>query len=191
MEINKTGKQVYIIHGYGATPDNHWFPWLKEKLTADGATADILELPTPLSPNLNEWLDYLSQHAAPLTKDTYLVAHSLGCVALLKHLLQVTPKEQIGGLILVSGFTKSLPGLELLDEFTQEQLDYSQVIAMTTNRAVIASKDDSIVPYSFSKELAEEVDAALYPVESGGHFLDSDGFTELPVVYDVLRDMMN
>ncbi|MBT2605987.1 alpha/beta hydrolase, partial [Bacillus sp. ISL-53] len=29
------GKQVYIIHGYGASPANHWFPWLKEKLIAD------------------------------------------------------------------------------------------------------------------------------------------------------------
>ncbi|MED4253322.1 alpha/beta hydrolase, partial [Priestia megaterium] len=28
------GKQVYIIHGYGASPSNHWFPWLKEKLLA-------------------------------------------------------------------------------------------------------------------------------------------------------------
>ena len=28
----KMEKQVYIVHGYGATPDNHWFKWLEEEL---------------------------------------------------------------------------------------------------------------------------------------------------------------
>ncbi|MBD5025023.1 hydrolase, partial [Xanthomonas citri pv. citri] len=32
-------KQVYIIHGYRASSTNHWFPWLKKRLLADGVQA--------------------------------------------------------------------------------------------------------------------------------------------------------
>lgn len=193
IDVNEkipSSKQVYIIHGYGASPANHWFSWLKEKLSADGIVVDILKMPTPLSPNLNEWLKHLFQNANILTKDTYFVAHSLGCVSLLKHLQQTELKEQIGGLVLVSGFTKSLPSFQLLDEFTQERLDYNRIVDKVKKRAVIASKNDPIVPFSFSKELAAEIHADFYAIENGGHFLESDGFTTLPIVYDVLGNMM-
>lgn len=33
----KMKKQVYIIHGYRASSTNHWFPWLKKRLLADGS----------------------------------------------------------------------------------------------------------------------------------------------------------
>lgn len=184
------GKHVYIVHGYGATPANHWFGWLQERLAADGITADILEMPTPLSPNLQEWLEHLSREVRVLTQDTYFVAHSLGCVSLLKYLLSAKPQEPLGGLVLVSGFTEPLPDLPMLDEFTQDQTDYSGAAALAPKRAVIASKDDAIVPTALSKELAQVMHADFYEVEHGGHFLDSDGFTTLPIAYDVLRDMI-
>ncbi|WP_340021245.1 alpha/beta hydrolase [Paenibacillus sp. FSL K6-1096] len=184
------GKHVYIVHGYGATPANHWFRWLQERLAADGITADILEMPAPLSPNLQEWLKHLSSKAAVLNQDTYFVAHSLGCVSLLKYLLNAKPQEPLGGLVLVSGFTKPLPDLPMLDEFTKEQTDYSGAAALAPRRAVIASRDDDIVPAALSKELAQVIHADFYEVEHGGHFLDSDGFTTLPIAYDVLRDMI-
>lgn len=185
-----SSKHVYIVHGYGATPANHWFGWLQEQLAADGITADILEMPAPLSPNLHEWLEHLSSTANVLKRDTYFVAHSLGCVSLLKYLLKAKLQEPLGGLVLVSGFTKPLPGLPMLDEFTQDQTDYSEAAALALKRAVIASRDDAIVPVALSKELAQVIHADFYEVEHGGHFLDSDGFTTLPIAYDVLRDMM-
>lgn len=185
-----SNKQVYIIHGYGASPQSHWFSWLKDKLLQDGIEVDILQMPTPLSPSLPEWLDYLTQHADILTRSTYFVAHSLGCVSLLNYLQQATLKEQIGGLVLVSGFTKALPSLPVLDEFTKERSNYSQVADKVNKRAVIASKDDPIVPFSFSKDLAGEIHADFYEVEHGGHFLESDGFTTLPISYEVLSRMM-
>lgn len=100
-----SSKHVYIVHGYGATPANHWFGWLQEQLAAGGITADILEMPAPLSPKLQEWLEHLSSKAKVLKRDTYFVAHSLGCVSLLKYLLKAKLQEPLGGLVLVSGFT--------------------------------------------------------------------------------------
>lgn len=77
-------KQVYIIHGYRASSTNHWFPWLKKRLLADGVQADILNMPNPLQPRLEDWLDTLSLYQHTLHENTYLVAHSLGCPAILR-----------------------------------------------------------------------------------------------------------
>lgn len=71
-------KQVYIIHGYRASSTNHWLPWLKKRLLADGVQADILNMPNPLQPRLEDWLETLSLYQHTLHENTYLVAHSLG-----------------------------------------------------------------------------------------------------------------
>ncbi|WEY92895.1 alpha/beta hydrolase [Bacillus subtilis] len=166
-------KQVYIIHGYRASSTNHWFPWLKKRLLADGVQADILNMPNPLQPRLEDWLETLSLYQHTLHENTYLVAHSLGCPAILRFLE-------------FSGFAKSLPTLQMLDEFTQGSFDHQKIIESAKHRAVIASKNDQIVPFSWSKELAQQIDAALYEVQHGDHFLENEGFTSLPIVYDIL-----
>ncbi|MFP7379821.1 alpha/beta hydrolase [Bacillus paralicheniformis] len=180
-------KQIYIIHGYRASSTNHWFPWLKKRLLADGIHAEILDMPNPHQPRLKDWLDTLSLNKHTLNKHTYLVAHSLGCAAVLRFLEQTQLRQPLGGILLVSGFARSLPDLKMLDEFTEESFDFQNIIESAKHRAVIASRDDQIVPFAWSKDLAQQIDAKLYEVQHGGHFLETDGFTSLPIVYDVLN----
>jgi len=44
-------KKVMIIHGYRASPLDHWFPWLHDKVYAvDGIEMDVLRMPNPEAP---------------------------------------------------------------------------------------------------------------------------------------------
>lgn len=191
MKETANGTQIYIVHGYGASPDNHWFPWLKEELSAQGADVTILRMPTPQNPDVKKWVGHLSLLANRLNNDTYFVAHSLGCISVLRYLEEVNFPEPIGGFILVSGFAKPLPDLEELNEFVQTPLDDKLIIQKVKKRAVIASKDDAVVPFAFSKKLAERLQADFHTTDHCGHFLDSEGFTTLPIVYTLLTKMMN
>ena len=47
-------KCVYIVHGYDASPKSHWFAWLKSEIEKSGARAEILTMPTPAHPRLDE-----------------------------------------------------------------------------------------------------------------------------------------
>ena len=40
-------KQIYVIHGYGASPDKHWFPWLKRILGNKGYEIEKLKKTNP------------------------------------------------------------------------------------------------------------------------------------------------
>ncbi|KRD81494.1 hypothetical protein ASE51_25155 [Bacillus sp. Root147] len=95
-----------------------------------------------------------------------------------------------GGFILVSGFSEQLSSLPSLDPFTVKKVDNQKIISATNSRAVIAAKDDYIVPFQLSQNLSKQLDASFYPVEKGGHFLEDDGFITFQLVYGILNNMM-
>ncbi|MCZ8517850.1 MULTISPECIES: RBBP9/YdeN family alpha/beta hydrolase [Paenibacillus] len=184
------GKQVYIIHGYGASPNNHWFPWLKEALLADDHQVSVLDMPNSSDPRKEEWLDTLAKGIKSIDNKTYFVTHSLGSITLLKYLEQLNPLPTFGGFILVSGFAKPLSLFPSINPFTEKEVDYNKIIAATNSRAVIAAKDDNIVPFQFSQHLSKQLDASFISVEKGGHFLEDDGYITFPAVYDILNQMI-
>ncbi|SDC71070.1 hypothetical protein SAMN05428966_102166 [Massilia sp. PDC64] len=183
------GKRVYIIHGYMAAPSDHWFPWLQRRLSAEGVEADVLSMPEPGRPDPVAWGDYLDAHVVRPDEDTFFVAHSLGCIALLHHLARVQA-SRIGGIVLVSGFDAPLPGLPQLDGFVASPARLDRIKDLAPCRSVIAARDDTIVPYVLTRHLAEHIGAEFITVEKGGHFLASDGFVEFPLVYQTLMSHM-
>ena len=43
------------------------------------------------------------------------------------------------------------------------------------------------MPIKLSEKVAKKLNGKFYPVEKGGHFLDREGFTELPLVKEILE----
>lgn len=183
--------KVYIIHGYGAGPQSHWFQWLKQQLEAQGITVHVPALPDSEHPLKEQWDECLQQTIGVPDENTYFVAHSLGCIALLDYFRQLESCPDIGGIILVSGFSTPISGYSLINPFVGNAFHPEHFIAMTAQRVVIAAKDDPIVPFAQTEQLAHDLKARFITVEHGGHFLDSEGFTELPLVHEQLTAMIN
>ena len=92
--------------------------------------------------------------------------------------------------MLVSGFDQSIPDFSFLDEFTATIPNYKLLSKTIPNRAVVSARDDPIVTHEFSRSFAERFDTVFYETKTGGHYLDADGVTTLPIVADVLSRMM-
>lgn len=182
--------KVYIVHGYSASPDSHWFPWLTDQLAALDIKTHVLPMPDSAHPDASTWIGYLSRHVATHDEHTYFIGHSLGCIALLRHFDSLAPGSRVGGLILVAGFANSLPEYPNLDHFTEPGFDTRKIISLTSNRAVIVSDNDPIVPPADTEALSRQIDAQLLHVEHGGHFMKDDGFTEFPLVFQLLQGML-
>ena len=178
---------VYIIHGYSASPEDHWFLWLEKKLLQDNVLVTRVHLPNSKSPHLNDWLKELEQKVL-LNDEAYIVAHSLGCITAVRYISRMN--IPIGGAIFVSGFDRRLVNLPVLDEFVKDIPDIAQAGSLITQKLTILSRDDTIVPPSYTEHFALNINSQLIEFKQAGHFLASDGFDELPVVYNNLKLMI-
>ena len=183
-------QKVYIIHGYDAHPQKHWFVWLKNELEKDkNVSVEILILPNPSNPTLESWLEILNKEIGKANGDTFIIGHSLGCITTLRYLEGLDSKK-VGGVMLVSGFDKPLSILPDLNPFVAKPLDYKKLTKMLEKKVVISAKDDEIVPTELSKELAKNLGAEFVQTDTGGHFMESDGFTTFPLALETMQKML-
>lgn len=179
-------KQVFIVHGFGASPKSNWFLWLQKELQKQGVEAKILSLPNPNDPNLQEWKDTIKKEVQ-FNENSYLVGHSLGCISILQTLQDLKEGSKLAGIVLVSGFNESLPILPQLDSFTKPPLNWNKIINASKHRVVISARDDEIVPTQLSDNLAKNLQATFIQTQNGGHFMDKEGFTKMPLVLGILN----
>ena len=186
-------KRAFIIHGWGATPADHWFAALSDDLGKLGYKVALFPLPDSLRPDFAAWQRTLAEYIGTPRPDDLFVAHSLGNISLLHYLSHSRPPK-IGGLVLVSGFAGKLPALSEIEGYSidayvaQARLDLPAIRRMTGNTACIISANDPIVAPAESIKLANALGARVMTVPDAGHFLASDGFTELPQALQAVKD---
>ncbi|MCL8026358.1 RBBP9/YdeN family alpha/beta hydrolase [Nocardioides bruguierae] len=170
-------ERVVVLHGYGATPDDHWF----RSLAASLAPREVLlpTLPDPQTPGVEAWLAVAGDAIGTPDETTAIVGHSLGCVTALHALDRVPGAWRLGGLVLVAGFTAPRPALPI-GAFTEAVPDLARTASRTGRRDVLLSDDDPFVPAPLTRDLAAGLDARVHEVPGAGHFLASDGLTDLP-----------
>lgn len=177
--------KVYIVHGYTASPENHWFPWLEQQLRAKGIECHRLGMPNSDDPTPDGWLNAL-QEQVEIDAQTVVVGHSLGCIAWLNFLAR--NYEKPAGAVLVSGFYQPLDNLPKLTPFSNVYAVSPPL--MPFKSYVVAALDDAIVTHSHSDELAKHLNADYIRLPKGGHFLDRDGWTEFPLVLELVEKLL-
>lgn len=180
--------RLFIVHGFTANPDKHWFPWLKGRAEALGMEVIIPAMPNTMAPQESEWLETLRHQVGRVDENTWFIGHSLGCITILRYLMEQPADRVAAGIIMVSGFDEPVANLPELNEFTTEPLTITASIARIPHQAVIASLNDDIVPTAFTLRLAQRLEAPLYALPASGHFLDREGFDTLPLIETLLRD---
>lgn len=181
-----THERAVIFHGYGAAPADHWFGWLASQLEADGIQATIPALPNPLDPRPEPWEDSVRAALGVPDEHTIVVAHSLGCLSVLRYLRVLPGAWQLGTLVFVSGFTDRLPALPELDAFIGEGCDVTGLSEHIDRIVVIRSDNDSLVPPALTDRLAEQLGTSARVLTGAGHFLAAEGITELPIARDAI-----
>lgn len=182
-----TRRRATIIHGYAATPDDHWFNWLAGQFEALGITTSIPALPDSEQPDADRWLKAVTAAVEPVDQDTILVAHSLGCLTALRYLATLPGDRRLGTLILVAGFLEPLPALPELDPFIADGVDVGKVTAHLGRVLVLRSDADPYVPVEHTDRLAALLGVQTQVVAGAGHFLADDGINVLPEIFEYLR----
>lgn len=185
-----TTKQIYLVPGFGSTPNDHWFPWItSELISLPDLKIKTIKMPNPQKPKITLWLSALKEQVTTLDENTYFVTHSLGGLTTLLFLTKLLEKQEnkLGGIILVSGFYQKAKGMSSPDEFFEENVNFDMIKTNSNNNIiVISSANDYIVPTKLTDNLAIKLDADYYRKRENGHFMGVDGYTKFPLLLTLI-----
>ncbi len=188
-------KRVFVIHGWEGYPEEGWFPWLKGELEAKGFRVEVPAMPDRAAPRIEKWVWYLVERVDNPDKDTFLIGHSIGCQTILRYLQTLKENQQVGGVVLVAGFTTLTPAATPTPEeqaiarpWLETPIDWDIVKHRSKHFTAIFSNTDPFVPIENAKVFASKLDAEVIIEQNKGHFSGSDSVRELPSARDaVLR----
>lgn len=169
-------------------------PWLKRELEKRGFEVSVPAMPNPGEPKIETWIPFLSKIVGKPDTKTYFVGHSIGCQTILRYLETLPEETKIGGAVFVAGWY-NVSNLETEEEkkivgpwVTTQRND--EKIRKIVNRAVAIFSDNDPFVMPENQELwKEKVGAEIIVQHQKGHFDDSAGITELPIVLEKILEM--
>lgn len=185
-------KRVIIIHRWEGGSHDDWRPWLKSELEKLGYEVQVPDMPDTDVPVIEKWVRKLSEVVGTPDADTYFVGHSIGCQTILRYLETIS--TPIGGAVFVAGWF-NLGNLE--DEEVKEiarpwietPIDLEKVKAVLPQSKLIISENDPYGCLEENKQKFAQIMTKVIIVPNAGHFTAEDGFTELPVVIEEIKNL--
>ncbi len=183
-------KKAILVHGWDGSPDEAWFPWLKDKLEARGYQVEAPSMPETGEPVIEKWVPYLKNVVGQSDRGTCFVGGSIGCQTIMRYLETLPQRVKVGPVVFVAGwFTlENLEGPEseaIAKPWIETPIDLAKVRSHLTKLVCFFSDDDPWVPLEKNRAKFEQELGAKVIVQQGkGHF---DELTELPEVLGELK----
>lgn len=180
---NISGVKIVIIHGTYGSPDENWFPWLKNQLEMKGHIVLVPKLPTPEKQNLSNWKNHFFEQVGQLDEKTILIGHSLAVAFILRLLEEST--NSIHSVFLVSGFIKqlNLPDFDPLNvSFLEKSFDWQIISANAKAFYVYHGNNDPYVPVSHALSIANNLKVKPVVIEGAGHINTANGYEKFELL---------
>jgi len=177
---------IFLIHGIYGSPEENWFPWMKEQLTAKGCDVYVPPFRTREPKTLlYNWLEEFEAYREHIQEDSIIIGHSMGVPFALK-ILESTPVQSA---YLVSGFmTNPINKFsEVMADFTDRQFDFPAITRNCKKFEIIHSDNDPYVPIEKTEELSKTLEAPITLIKNAGHFNTDAGFTEFPQLLEMIE----
>lgn len=182
-------KRAFLIHGWEGYPEEGWRPWLRKKLEERDFKVFVPAMPDTSNPKMKTWVSYLDKLVGLPDRQTYLIGHSLGAIAILRYLETLTDGQIIGGALFVAGFGKDLDyeGYKgVLKNFFSTPINWRRIRGYCNQFISIHSDDDRWVSLKNSDLFREKLGAKTIIAHHMKHFSGVDGINELPIVLEEL-----
>ncbi len=181
--------KIYIIHGWGGSPESDWIPWLRRELEKKGYEVVVPAMPNTDAPEMSAWIGHLKEIVKNPDRDTYFIGHSNGCQAVMRY-LEASDGAKIGGALFVAGWF-NLNNLEdeeipIAEPWIKTPLNFEKVKNSIGKLEIILSDND---PYNCLEENERkfgQLGGRVRIVHNAGHFAGDDGTTELPLALEIL-----
>ena len=180
--------KIILVHGYKSSPKGNFLPWLERELRARGFDVVVPELPTPETPDRDEWTEALVKASVPLTDQVIIVGHSLGGAAALRMLEAAEARSTPHAMVMVA--TPWMIKDEKFRGFFMSELDFEVLMWRASKFVVIHAQNDPIIPVEHGKRYASALHAKLITPETGEHFQGEEYPVILQAILDVAAELI-
>ncbi|MFH1236058.1 MAG: alpha/beta fold hydrolase [Parcubacteria group bacterium] len=179
--------RIISIHGFNASSQSHFHPWLKEQLQDKGHEVIVPDLPLTAEGELDltKIISAMRAQIGLLKSDDIIVAHSLSAFIVLQYLEAVEMVGTPRAVIFVAAPWK-VSKQELRRLFIAD-LDADVLMWKAREFVIVHSKDDQLVPFDHAQKLAEAFKGHLVATETDGHFMNE----QHPVLVEVIKQIVD
>ncbi len=173
-----TKQRVFIVHGWGGSPEESMLEWLEISLEKKFFDAMALHMPHPEHPKIEAWVKHLAESVGTIDKGTFFIGHSIGCQTIMRYL--ETQNKACGGAVFIAPWF-TLQGLESDDEaniahsWLTKEINLEKVKNNLPKLSVIFSDNDPYVPLSDKEIFKVTLGAHVIVEHDKGHFTEEDG----------------
>lgn len=194
-------QRVFIIHGWGGSPEEPMHKWLKEQLKSKGFEVIVPEMPNSEEPEIKAWVGKLKEIVISPDKNTYFIGHSIGCQAILRYLENLDAKIKIGGIIFIAPWvslnTKIIEeedgkeGMEIAKPWLDTPILWDKIKKHINKFVCIFSDNDPYVPLANKKIFEERLSSKVIIENNKGHYTQDDKVEKSQIVIKELLRVSN
>lgn len=189
-------KRVFIIHGWGGSPNSEWLPWLKKELEKKGFEVFVPAMPNTEEPKIEEWVPFLADLVGEPNENTYFVGGSIGCQTIMRYLETLPKNKRAGRVIFVAGWfdltdfiCEEIPEdkeecRKIARPWIETPINFKKVRNSANDFIAIFSDNDPYVELNNKDIFEKQLGAKIIIEHNKGHFNDDYNIKELPVVLD-------
>lgn len=186
-------KRVFIVHGWGSSPKEDWFPWIVGELKKKDFVVRVLKMPHTNHPKIKSWVGSLKKAVGKPDENTYLIGHSIGCQTIMRYL--ETIKLKVGGILLVAGWFTLRKPLETKEEdkivkpWLETPINIAKVKSRSRSFVAILSDNDPVVPLTHNaKSYRTLLGAKVIILKKKYHIDGNNNILKLPIaVKEIVR----
>lgn len=171
-------KSFVLVHGWEGGPNKDWFPWLNNKLIKEEYEVLNMSMPDPLSPVRNKWVGHLRDHVK-ISSKTFFIAHSIGCMAVLRYLEEIDKK--IKAIILVAPYVTNEKKYKTISSFFYGDIKWKKINKNCDKIFTIFSDNDPFVSLDQLTLINKEINTSSMVLHNKGHF----DVSEVKELYDL------
>lgn len=184
-------KRVIIVHQWGSSSKNDWYPWAKKELEKLGNQVLVPEMPDTDEPKIERWIPVLAEIVGEPKETDILIGHSIGSQTILRYLENLSSGQKVNKVITVAGWFK-LTGLgeeerDIAKPWLKTSINFEKVKTKADKFTAIFSDNDLYVPLRENTQIfKQKLEAEIIIEKEKGHFTEDDGITQLPLLLDIV-----
>lgn len=182
----KNNIKIIIIRGNNdSTPNENWFPCVKEELEKVGLKVINKEFPDPMLARERYWLPFIKDLGAD--ENTILIGHSSGAVAAMRF----AEKNKILGSILVGAcYTDLGDKYEKKSGYFNHPWEWEAIKKNQQWIVQFASTDDPYVPIEEARHINQKLQTEYYEHTDEGHFGADKNKIVFPEIIEIVKSKL-